>query len=111
MYPVTSLHILDGTITLVQSQRGIEPIVFLDMEQVDVMQWTGRVDAKGREIYEGDIVEMGSLGRTIIFWSTDGDAWMTQLRVENPELGAFFSNIIEVVGNIWETPDLLASDE
>jgi uncharacterized phage protein (TIGR01671 family) len=78
------------------------------MEKVDVMQWTGRVDAKEREIYEGDIVDINGFGRTIIFWSTDGDAWMTQLRTENPKLGAFFSDIVEVIGNIWENPELLS---
>jgi uncharacterized phage protein (TIGR01671 family) len=108
MYPVIALHMMDGAITLVHAHRGVEPLVFLDQSKVDVMQWTGRIDRAGREIYEGDIVDVDPFGRTIIFWSTDADCWMTQLRTDNPELGSLPSDQLEVVGNIWANPELLA---
>lgn len=82
-----------------------------------VMQSTGLFDKNGKEIYEGDIVR---------FTLTDGFSYVTlEDGVVTYELGAFYvvngldeyiigdinTNKIEVVGDIYENPELLKGKE
>jgi len=79
-----------------------------DDEKLIFMQYTGLRDKNHREIYEGDIVrfENGKLGK--IVWSKKDAGFAVKV---DGELVFFDSDIdadnIEVVGNIFENPELL----
>lgn len=88
---------------------------YLNNASFEVMQYTGVKDCNGKEVYEGDIIE--------ITWSNDNskhiykleyfdDCAMFQLVNLNDQddldaLCGFNSNQIEVIGNIYESPELL----
>jgi len=83
---------------------GVEP----EPDEFDLMQFTGLLDAKGKEIYEGDIVD-GTLDvgmengctedfRAPVVWSDMG-YW---------DIGAPASEV-EIIGNIHENPELLTT--
>ena len=85
-------------------------------EEVEFMQSTGLKDKNGNEIYEGDVVKVtdedestdfcdGGIGTIngldeLFMWYIDGD-------VENGLFDINSSYYIEVIGNIYENPELL----
>ena len=75
---------------------------------IEVMQWTGLYDCEGREIWQGDVVQLraqwgGFVGDIIFdcgcFGVKDGCAVYT-FQDENPRS-------LRVLGNIHENPELL----
>ncbi len=78
----------------------------------ELMQFTGRKDMNGKEIYERDIVrykkDFTDKGESWIVgdvvWDEDGQ-WLIR---DNPFTMGIY-NVIEVIGNIYETPDLITA--
>ena len=70
-----------------------------------VSQFTGLLDKNGREIYEGDIVK-STFTTYIVTW--DKECACFSLKEDNtPHLLADYIDDIEVVGNIYDNPELL----
>ena len=79
------------------------------------MQYTGLKDKNGREIYEGDIIvgtykDMGTDTGLVVFKGCG-------FKVEIPNVGddelvdwERYSGSIEVIGNIYDNPELLKED-
>jgi hypothetical protein len=71
-------------------------------------QFIGRHDENGKEIFEGDIVEHKN-GIHVVVWDNDSYSFQMDLSscVLDQEAGACDANQIEVIGNIYENPELL----
>lgn len=81
-----------------------------------VMQYTGIKDKNGFEIYEGDIITGVFSGNpkvkisgAVSFWEK-GLAWAVAVHDGSAYMLASVDNI-EVIGNIYENPDLLEAKE
>lgn len=82
-----------------------------------VMQFTGLLDRHGKEIYEGDIVEYGGTDRGWVSSLYSGKFEVRANLISGIELVGFFDqqytklddffNQFEVIGNIYENPELL----
>lgn len=81
-------------------------------KDIELMQYTGLHDKNGKEIYEGDIVEWAGI-RMEVFWGEDigigyGFCWRN---IEGEggyhESMTGFIDEYEVIGNIYDNPDLL----
>ena len=74
----------------------------LNEDQFNVMQFTGLLDKNGREIYEGDIDNFGWI---VCF---EHGVFCLKERLEAKTFIAIHeSNIHEIIGNIYENPELL----
>ena len=89
----------------------------------ELMQYTGLKDKNGKEIYEGDIIVNN---RKWGFANDRGERWIVQFNVETGSYGLLFNGEVlrdphqnvatltrkksgecEVIGNIYENPELL----
>jgi hypothetical protein len=71
-------------------------------------QYTGLKDSKGVEIYEGDIVEIGDRKKEVIF--NIGMFYIDENYGDIVPISEV-DNIIKVIGNIFESPELLKTNE
>ena len=77
-----------------------------DKEGIEVMQFTGLKDKNGKEIYEGDILEIDNLKVPVEWYN---GAWVVQYftEIKYSYLSVFDYSDVEVIGNIYQNPELL----
>lgn len=90
------------------SNTNAYPFYFTDIE-VDpktVCQYTGLTDKNGRKIFVGNIVKIG-LEHYEVWWNCDSSS--ITLSSENESRGLYLSHneTIEVIGNIFDNPELI----
>lgn len=77
-------------------------------DNINIMQFTGLKDKNGKEIYEGDIVILAAGQRCIIEYQ-ESRFIAVAIRPPNnfPRDYVYFNSTKEVIGNIYENPELL----
>lgn len=116
----------DGKIGWIEAGREAGPESGNDgcPDQFEIMQYTGLHDKNGRGIYEGDIVRVQETmdgGRIVcieatayVVWNDERGCWGCKGEFEGHladyALGTklnMMGNVCEVVGNIYENPELM----
>ena len=101
--------IFDSLINGIINTRGYKVI------PETVSQFTGLTDKNGRKIFEGDIVVFADffndeIHRGVVYWC-DLAFWFDCTETEGDEgiysLAYISANILEVIGNIYDNPELL----
>jgi hypothetical protein len=73
---------------------------------LDLMQFTGLHDKNGKEIYEGDITEVGE-----VVWVRQRGGWMYNPSRANTDISFMEApinhDVVEIIGNVYENPNLL----
>lgn len=106
-------------LAIIPSMVGAGDGVYVpDDSRLEVMQFTGLLDSQGKEIWEGDIIQnMVYGGKAVIRWGIEGETyagWCVEWIVDKPysiptyDL-LYFKNLenCEVIGNIYENPELV----
>lgn len=112
MTDVHEMTFIDGEVYLIEDVTG-----FYAYEEFKLMQSTGLKDKNGVEIYEGDIVRFsdcdGDVYVTPVVWDKNYACFGVSFSGKYPTsfdyLEEFYTDPkdIEVVGNIYENPELL----
>lgn len=108
-----------------KSESGIGATIY--HKDYNVMQYTGKVDCSGVNIYDGDIVDLGQTvngcNTFIVFWDEERLGWsvkygcdMATPRNYEYDLTEFFAideytgEGLKVIGNIYEDRELLGQE-
>lgn len=81
-----------------------------EVDPETVGQYTGLIDKNGKKIFEGDIVRYGDTIHEVIFEQRNGTAYFGLVYSEAETLPfGHYQDLrqIEVIGNIYDTPELL----
>ena len=105
MMKVSSLHLENKEISV--KENG----TFRLFRMQNLMQYTGLKDKNGKEIYEGDIYHVGDKNiRYLVVWFDSGFEGK-QLRSTSYAGLKSWAKDIEILGNIYENPELLENNE
>ena len=86
--------------------------IYVDFEDVEIIQSTGLFDKNGVEIFEGDIVRnthTGSIGR--VHWCVHNTGFFYYVEKDKKDYTVFRAKYnLEVIGNIYENKELIQNE-
>ncbi len=77
------------------------------LNEVALMQYTGLKDKNGKEIYEGDVIKSIRGYKAVVEWVDDGRFLGFTIERERKIMYVGQEPAVEVIGNIYESPELL----
>lgn len=97
------------------SDEDVDCYEHTDFKDIELMQYTGLKDKNNKEIYEGDIVKLRTNhGIGVVKNYDEWGAFVVEYIKPRPlaVLGTnYYKEDIEVIGNIYENPELLGEKE
>ena len=89
------------------TERSTE--IYVEFDEIELMQSTGFKDKNGKEIFEGDILgTKDGLLNGVVEYKSDLGMWTNSLiRYNNFERLCNVANSREIIGNIYENPEIL----
>ena len=88
---------------------GTSPTLPAERDDCILMQYTGLKDRNGKDIYEGDILEMRNVGwkyTLVKFHNGKFAFYTTETNYLIPMIGQYWEEG-KIIGNIYENPELL----
>ncbi len=116
MYDVTELFWSNETAYIAKPNSDDGETV--DLSKIILMQFTGLKDKNGKEIYEGDVIHRNKV-HMVVFWVNNKakcavkypNRWNTLYKGSTMRKSLPFAHEGEVIGNIYEHPNLLTNEK
>lgn len=103
-FNITSITKDDKYSGVVHEYRGMMDESFFYLYECQIMQFTGLTDKNGKEIYEGDcFVDTNGYFRKVEFSGFE----IYPFFAGSPDRATLLPNDIEIIGNIYENPELI----
>jgi len=83
----------------------LENLSIVDERGFSLMQFIGLLDKNGNHIYEGDFLKSYKSDVSMVEWGCFDN--LAGFQVRSPFINIFDEKAIEIVGNIFETPELI----
>ena len=95
---------------LCDNSAGGQDVLGVSTEDIELKQYTGLKDTNNKEIYEGDIFHIGS--KKILYVVEWIDCGLKGKQIRNKScIGLdYWKDDIEVIGNIYENPELIEEE-
>ena len=102
-----------GQVVVVEQEFITSPPDYIFVDHLTIMQSTGLKDKNGKEIFEGDVLgTKDGLLNGVVEYRSDLGMWTNSLiRYNNFERLCNVANSREIIGNIYENPELLEDKE
>jgi uncharacterized phage protein (TIGR01671 family) len=85
--------------------------VFPSSTYIELMQYTGLKDSKGKEIFEWDILHGGELNYVVTWICSEYHTGFYKVSGNSvTDIGSEITKRLEIIGNIYESPELLKVD-
>lgn len=85
----------------------------MNFDEVELLLYTGKHDRNGNEVYDGSILRREGCWDVRIefengvFWVRDADRTRYVNKILNTPITDFAIEEFELIGNVWENPELL----
>ena len=105
-----------GQVVVVEQEDVMCPPDYVFVDNLVIMQSTGLKDKNGKEIFEGDILDYNGK-KALVRWHGSYASFIyrfaDELQKRNPEWKPLYLAYMkcEIIGNIYENPDLLEDKE
>lgn len=103
---------LDGfTVETQYKGKTQQEPMWVSVDEVELMMYTGQQDKHGKDIYEGDIVNSFICVNELVHWNEDCSCFSTSdtdgYNSHDYAIKHEFTKEREVIGNIYENPKLV----
>lgn len=100
----------NNKVTMLSQHPMDGSLVGKEVDPETVGQFTGLTDKNGKKIFEGDIIQNVTEGKTaVVQWFSEYSAFMLWCKSEDQVYWLYDNDFhnIEVIGNIYDNPELL----
>ena len=105
-----------ATIDFLEKEVKSHANVMYSFDEIELMQSTGLVDENGKEVFEGDVLLTYDDELAKVYWDDVLAGWFVDFIYEIAELSEVADiqssrSICNIIGNIYENPELLEGEK